>query len=45
MRRWYCPRDLLGWPEERLVPETAMLAETTERILAELYPAGDTQRA
>lgn len=36
MQRWYCPRDLLGWPEERLVPESATLAETTERILAEL---------
>jgi len=39
MRRWYCPRDLLDWPEERLVPETASLAETTQRILTELYPA------
>lgn len=36
MQRWYCPRDLLGWPEERLVPESATLTETTERILAEL---------
>lgn len=36
MRRWYCPLDLLGWPEERLVPDTASLAETTQRILTEL---------
>lgn len=38
MRRWYCHRDLLNWPEERLIPETATLTETTERILTELYP-------
>lgn len=38
MRGWYCHRDLLGWPEERLILETASLAATTERILAELYP-------
>lgn len=37
MRRWYCHRDLLNWPEERLLTETATLAETTERILTELY--------
>lgn len=43
MRRWYCPRDLLGWPEERLVPESATLAETTARILAELDLAGAPQ--
>ncbi|WP_263248678.1 AAA family ATPase [Saccharopolyspora rosea] len=42
MRRWYCPRDLLGWPEERLVPESATPAETTTRILAELDRTGMT---
>lgn len=38
MRGWYCHRDLLNWPRERLIPETAPLTATTERILAELYP-------
>jgi len=38
MRGWYCHHDLLAWPEERLIPEAATLAETTERLLSELYP-------
>lgn len=38
MRDWYCHHDLLGWPEEHLIPESASLAEITERILTELYP-------
>lgn len=42
MRRWWCPRDLLGWPDERLVPETASLEATTRRLLTELSPAADT---
>jgi predicted kinase len=37
MRGWYCHRDLLNWPDERLIPETATLTATIERILAELY--------
>lgn len=40
MAGWYCPRDLLGWPEERLVPEAASLAEMTERLLSEFFPSG-----
>lgn len=35
---WYRHRDLLNWPDERLIPETATLTETAERILTELYP-------
>lgn len=38
MRRWYCRRDLLDWPEERLLTETTTLAENTEHVLTELYP-------
>lgn len=40
MRRWWCPHDLLGFDGERRLPESASLAETTDRILAEVYPAG-----
>ena len=39
MAGWYCPNDLLGWPEEQLVPEAATLAETTACILADLERA------
>lgn len=38
MAGWYCPHDLLGWPEERLVPETASVGEVVDRILTEVYP-------
>lgn len=39
MRHWWCPNDLLEFDAERLVPETASLAETTGRILTEVYPS------
>ncbi|MHA6806307.1 AAA family ATPase [Salinifilum ghardaiensis] len=38
MAGWYCPRDLLGWPEERLIPETTSPQGTVGCILADLYP-------
>lgn len=39
MAGWYCPNDLLGWPEEQIVPETATLDETITRIIADLERA------
>lgn len=36
MRGWYCPRDTLGWPGERLVPDEATLDTTCERIVTDL---------
>lgn len=36
MAGWYCRNDLLGWPEEQIVPESATLTETTTRILTDL---------
>jgi predicted kinase len=37
MREWYRPRDLLGFADERIVPETSELDETVNRILREVF--------
>lgn len=37
MREWYRRRDLLGLPGERAVPEDSALAQTSARILAEVF--------
>lgn len=33
MREWYAPRDLLGLPGERIIPEASTLDETVDLIL------------
>lgn len=37
MREWYRPRDLLGFPGERIIQESATLLETVGRILDEAF--------
>ncbi|MCA1229717.1 AAA family ATPase [Saccharopolyspora sp. 6M] len=44
MRRWWCPHDVLGWPGEQLVPESATVAETTGRLLAALHQDAPSTR-
>jgi hypothetical protein len=44
MRGWYAHRDLLGFPDERLVLETSTLDDTVGRILSESFPAQDAHR-
>lgn len=41
MRGWYRPRDLLGFAEERIVPETSTLDETVDRILDDVFRNGN----
>ncbi|MGW3471466.1 AAA family ATPase [Saccharopolyspora sp. NPDC000995] len=38
MRDWYRPRDLLGFPGERIIRESSTLPETVGRILGEAFP-------
>lgn len=37
MRSWYQHHDLLGVPDERLIPETSTLEHTTNQILDETF--------
>jgi predicted kinase len=37
MRSWYRPHDVLGLPDERIVPETLSLEHTTARVLDETF--------
>lgn len=37
MRSWYQHRDLLGLPNEHLIPETSTLEHTTNQILDETF--------
>ncbi|WP_433121433.1 kinase [Micromonospora sp. CA-246542] len=32
LRSWYTPRDVLGWPDELVLPETTTLEQAIERI-------------
>jgi adenylate kinase family enzyme len=40
MRRWYRERDLLGFDEERIIPETSTLTDTVRRVLSEAFQRG-----
>ncbi|MET7949775.1 hypothetical protein, partial [Micromonospora sp. NPDC005324] len=34
LRSWYTPHDVLGWPNELVLPETTTLEQAIERIAA-----------